>query len=57
MSNSNNDKPWTIENILKTHKDNKYSQYDIRKSTVDTIWDSQIGYSDNMVFVSVFFDI
>ena len=57
MSNSNNDKPWTIENILKTHKDNKYSQYDIWKSTVNTIWDSQIGYSDNMVFVSVFFDI
>ena len=30
---------------------------DIWETTVNTIWDSQIGYSDEEVFVSVLFDI
>ena len=57
MSNSNNYKSWTIEEIIKLHKSNQYKQKDIWETTVNTIWDSQIGYSDEEVFVSVLFDI
>lgn len=57
MSNSNNYKSWTIEEMIQLHKNNQYTQKDIWETTVNTIWDSQIGYSDEEVFVSVLFDI
>lgn len=57
MSNSNNYKSWTIEEMIQLHKSNQYKQKDIWETTVNTIWDSQIGYSDEEVFVSVLFDI
>ena len=53
MSNSNNYKSWTIEEIIKLHKNNQYKQKDICETTVNTIWDSQIGYSDEEVFVDI----